>query len=75
MTEEEVALLQQVFNETLVILEETLARNREQWKCSLTGKFRGNRVLDPKFLARILFHRWRQEEAMISFLWVTVSDL
>lgn len=32
VTDEEVAQLQQVFNETLVIPEERLAKNREQWK-------------------------------------------
>lgn len=59
LTEEEMSHLQQVFNEILVILEERLVRNREQWKYSLIRKFFDNKVFDPEFLTRTLRCRWK----------------
>lgn len=59
VTKEKVAHLLQVFNEILVIPEEKLVRNRKQRQYSLIEKFLGNRGLDPEFLARPLFCRWK----------------
>lgn len=50
-----------MFNETLVIPEEQLARNKEQWK--LTGNFLGNKVLELEFLAHTLCQRWKIKES------------
>lgn len=43
----------------MVILEERLARNKDQWKFSLIEKFLDHKVLDPEFLARTLCQRWK----------------